>query len=140
MKTSQALKYTSVAIVIIIGLAVGFSKPPKEIKRKHVAAAEQLFGLNFSHSERDSLIENLTANRDSYAALRKLALPNSTWPALLFNPLPVGQVLPDGGGHLSIAPVGALKRPENLADIAFYTVAQLGELIRTRQVTSVELT
>ncbi|MCH7495439.1 MAG: amidase, partial [Candidatus Marinimicrobia bacterium] len=33
-----------------------------------------------------------------------------------------------------------VKRPQNLEDVAFWTVAELAELIRTRQVTSVELT
>ena len=32
------------------------------------------------------------------------------------------------------------KRPANLEDVAFYSVGQLAELIRTKQVTSVELT
>ncbi len=82
MNVPTALKYSAIFIVCLSILVVGFAKDPDRIKRKHIAAAEQLFGLNFSRSERDSLLDNLTANRDSYNALRDLAIPNSAWPAM----------------------------------------------------------
>ncbi len=124
--------------ILVLPLLGAPQKP--EVKRKHVAAAEEIIGLEFSRAERDSLLEDVNANLESYRRLRELQLPNSMPSALEFNPVPVGFRFASEQQEIIYAPVKEVTRPENLEELAYYSVAQLGALIRTRQVSSTELT
>ena len=109
-----------------------------------IRTAQQLLGLNFTDAQLDSTRRNLTNYRDSYETLRKIPLPNSVAPSVGFDPRPLRlrQVMLSGvkseAGKLP--KIASLKRPANQDDLAFYTVRQLGELLRTKQVSSEELT
>ena len=126
------------AILIAIPPVTAQDKP--SIRRRHVAAAERIIGLSFTKAERDSLIPNLLSNRRNYRRIRELDLGNEVPPALLFNPVPMGRTFDTTTRPSVWSPVGTVVRPDNLADLAWYSVAQLGELLRTGQVTSTELT
>lgn len=132
------LPVTLVGALIVLPLLATPQKP--EVKRKHVAAAEKVIGLKFSRAERDSLLEDVNANLDSYRRLRELQLPNAVPPALQFNPLPLGFRFDYDQREIVYAQVKEVTRPDNLEELAYYSVAQLGALIRTRQVSSTELT
>jgi len=105
-----------------------------------VKEAQKIVGLEFSQPQTDSMLTNLNNNVNIYQALRKLNLPNSTVPALNFNPVPVGFTNPDKTSGFKLSKIEAVKMPADKNDLAFYTVRQLSELIRTKQITSVELT
>ena len=105
-----------------------------------VKEAQKIIGLEFSQPQTDSMLTNLNNNVNIYQALRKLNLPNSTVPALNFNPVPVGFTNPDKTSGFKLSKIEAVKMPADKNDLAFYTVRQLSELIRTKQITSVELT
>ena len=81
---------------------------------------------------------DLTDLRDSYADLRDLDLPNTVWPALQLN-VEAGAD-PAGGPAPLFSPVAAIERPDRLDDLAFSDIGPLSHLIRTRQVSCVELT
>lgn len=104
-----------------------------------VQQAQKLFALNFSASEADSMLSGLDGQRKNYEELRNLKISNNVSPSLLFNPIPAGYTFPDKTNSFSVTPVN-VKLPANREDLAFYTVRQLAELIRTKQITSVELT
>ncbi|WP_069658318.1 amidase [Arcticibacter eurypsychrophilus] len=105
-----------------------------------IKQAQVLIGMEFTTNEADSMIHELMENRTSYAELRKLNLPNDVVPALNFNPLPVGFVNPDSESGFQVSKETNLKMPVDQNDLAFYTVTQLAELIRTKQITSTALT
>lgn len=105
-----------------------------------VKAAQKIIGLNFTDAEADSMLTDLEGQRANYAALRKLNIPNSVSPALNFNPLPVGYQFPDKASNFKVNSSGATKLPAVKDELAFYTVVQLADLIRTKQISSVELT
>lgn len=128
------------AFSFLAGAFITDDDPKKPLTTDLVDAASRLFGLEFSPSERDSMLENLTNYRNHYEALRKIELPNDVAPALYFNPLPAGFLLPTGASSFKSSPVGKLTLPSDRNALAYYSVAQLGELLRTRQITSVELT
>ncbi len=104
----------------------------------HRAAA--LFSLDFSDAEIKMLRPGLEAQRRNYEAMRQLPLSNGIPPALQFNPLPVGFKLETTRKKFRPAPLPKIKRPQNLDDLAFYSIAELAALIKSRQLTSVELT
>ncbi len=116
------------------------SQDRPEITRQDIAAAEKIIGLSLTNTERDSLLVDLHDYRGNYRQLRALEILNACPPALLFNPVPTGKVFDTEARVLVLAPVEEVFRPERLEELAYYSVAQLGELIRTRRVTSTELT
>ncbi len=109
-----------------------------------VAAAEKLIGLSFTEREREQLLENVTTRAQHYVAMRATKLPNQVAPPLYFDPrLPSIRAPQAGDPAQRTYPMSAppsLSRPANLEDLAFYPLTQLAELVRTRQVTSLELT
>ncbi|MET1057716.1 MAG: amidase family protein, partial [Pedobacter sp.] len=105
-----------------------------------VKQAQKIIGLQFSDAQADSMLNNLNGYRSSYEKLRKLNVPNSVVPALTFNPVPVGFVNPDQQNGFKPSKAVKVSLPANRDELAFYTVTQLAELIRTKQISAVELT
>ncbi|MBC3787082.1 amidase [Spirosoma utsteinense] len=114
--------------------------PKKPLTTGMIEVASTVFGLEFTPAERDSMLDNLNNARTNYEALRKIDLPNDVAPALYFNPLPAGFIIPTGPSSFKASSAGKVTLPANRDELAFYTVGQLGELIRTKQISSVELT
>ncbi|RMF55231.1 MAG: amidase, partial [Calditrichaeota bacterium] len=110
------------------------------ITKEMVANAEKLIGLEFTEAERDSMLEGLTELRDNYQALREIELDNSVMPSLLFNPIPAGATFDKTRRTPRWSNPGKVTMPTNIEELAFYTVGQMAELIRTRKVTSEQLT
>ena len=124
----------------LLGAFITSDEPQKPITSNIVDIASRVFGLEFSPAERDSMLDKLNNARKDYEVLRTIELPNDIAPALYFNPLPAGFTMPTGPSVCKASPLGKVSLPANRDELAFYTVAQLGELIRTKQISSVELT
>ena len=125
------------------GAFVARPTAPDEITVPMLRTAQELFDLNFSDAQLDSTRRNLSGYRDSYEALRKVPLPNSVAPAVGFDPRPLRlrQAQAGGGGSAGRLPeTGKVQLPTNRDDLAYYTVRQLGELLRRRLITSEDLT
>ncbi|UCH64267.1 MAG: amidase [Fidelibacterota bacterium] len=129
--------------ILMVAITAAVHARPQDkptIKRRHVAATERIIGLSFDKSERDSLLADLHDNLGNYQNLRALEIPNSCPPALLFNPIPASKAFDNETRALIFAPVKEVSRPEGLEELVYYSVTQLAELIRTRRITSLELT
>ena len=100
---------------------------------------ENLTGLYFTESERDSALEGLSLLREKYDTLRTIQISNQIPIPLYFDPRIPGQDIPKGREKYLFQEFPT-KRPANIEDCAYYTIGQLAYLIRTRQVTSLELT
>ena len=114
--------------------------PENPITPDHIAAAQTLLDLDFSPDQLAQMLEVLNGRREQYNAIRAADLDNSIPMTLNFNvntsdpnPAPVPRTY-----AMSAQP--PVSRPADLEDAAFFTVTQLAELIRSRQVTSLELT
>ncbi|MFB6099617.1 MAG: amidase [Salinibacter sp.] len=112
------------------------------ITTEHIAAAETIVGLSFTPKERKLLVENLNEKLDQYEAMREHDLPNSRAPAVTFDPRRGGAEIPEvppaeDGADVPLPPVD---RPGSPEDLAFASIAELSTLLRSRKVTSVELT
>ncbi|MHC2990110.1 amidase [Pontibacter sp. HJ8] len=102
--------------------------------------AQQLIGLNFSTAQLDSATADVTEFRNSYKKIREQPLSNDVAPALQFNPIPVGFTFEEKREKFEVERRKGIKLPTNREDLAFYTVPQLAELLRTKQISSEELT
>ncbi len=110
------------------------------VDRAMIAQAEQVAGLEFTDEERDEMARGLNQNLRAWEELRQVALDNAVVPAVQFDPVLPGVTFPTERRAPRWSAPGAVRRPASLEDVAFWSVGRLAELVRTRQVTSVELT
>jgi len=105
-----------------------------------IAVAEQFIGLNFTEAERKQMLAALNARLGQIEAMRAIPLENSVPLPLQFTPSVSDSAPATVPRTYPMSAQAHVQRPDNLEDAAFYTVTQLAQLLRTRQVTSVELT
>lgn len=137
-------KHLSVALVcalfFLLGAYVADQTTAPALTREIVASAEKLIGLNFSDAKRDSMLDGLKDQATSYQNIRKVALTNSIPPAITLNPIPVGMKFDTVRKPFIMSKPGKVTVPTNFEDLAFYSVSQLAELVRSRKITSEQLT
>ena len=124
-------------LLIITVFIAGCEK--KEISKNDIISSEKILGIEFSSSERDSLINTVARRLGQYKALREIDIPNNISFPLFYDPLPIGMKIPKGKDNFQFRDIKTL-RPDNLEKCAFMTIPQLAYLIRTKQVSSEELT
>ena len=107
-----------------------------------IEQAAAISGLTFTEDQRKLMVEGLNDTRDDVQTIRKLDLPNSVAPALIFDPVPPGALLDTARkpAKLGPAPSIASVSVSNEDQVAFATIRQLSDLLRTRKITSVDLT
>lgn len=110
------------------------------IEKEHIQNAEKIIGIEFTDAERDSMVDFLDEQLGNYKKIREVELNNNIPPAILFNPIPVGYNFPKERKPLLFSDYSYVKIPQNKNELAFFSVGELAELIRTKQITSVELT
>lgn len=105
-----------------------------------IEQAARLAGLEFPLAERERMVEGIRANLAAFEASAELDIDQSVAPPLLFDP--VVPRAPEDPPRPPPAPVRPrdVERPARLEDVAFWPVADLAALIRTRQVSCAELT
>ena len=125
------------SLLIITVFIAGCEK--KEISKNDIISSEKILGIEFSSSERDSLINTVARRLEQYKALREIDIPNNISFPLFYDPLPIGMKISQGKDNFQFRDIKTL-RPDNLEKCAFMTIPQLAYLIRTKQVSSEELT
>jgi Asp-tRNA(Asn)/Glu-tRNA(Gln) amidotransferase A subunit family amidase len=114
--------------------------PP--ITAEMIEQAGVIAGVSFTEEQRQDMIAGLTSLREGVVEIRKLDMPNSVSPSLVFDPMPPGMVLQTERKPMQLgpAPQVASATASEEEKLAFCTVRELAELLRTRKVTSMELT
>lgn len=110
-----------------------------EITAEDVLGFTNITGLQFTEAEIDSLLPGLDEFRSDYEKLREYEIDNSIAPVLEFNPFPAGYHPPQASSGIDLEPVRATL-PANREDLAWYSIRQLAYLLRSGQLSSVELT
>ena len=97
-------------------------------------------GLEFSDEEQRQILSGVNQNLQRYEELRQIQIDPNLAPPLYFSPLVPGSRLDRTARPFRASATPALRRPPDLEEVAFWPVAHLAHLVRTRQVRSVELT
>ncbi len=105
-----------------------------------VKEAEWIAGITLTDAERRIAAEALTRHRRRVAVLHKLDLGNAIAPAFAFNPAPWLVPTSPNRGQVELAAAKNLQKPASDDDLAFAPLTTLAELIRTKQISSTELT
>src|SRR5687768_18547550 len=135
--------FTSVGLgsTLIPGVLWGKLSAGAEITASTIAAAEEIAGVKFDDAERTMMVDGLKQLQSRIEALHKVDIPNSVSPALVFDPVPPGKEIPRGPRRAMIrSRVAARRVPTDQEELAFLPVTELSELVRRRQVTSLQLT
>ena len=104
---------------------------------KHALAVA---GLEFSDDEREAILNGVNQNLTRYAELRRIHIDPNLAPPLYYSPLVPGTRLDRTPRPFRAGAARAVRRPANLEDAAFWPIADLAHLIKSHQVSSVELT
>lgn len=122
------------------GVLWAHAQAAQEITKEMIRHAEAIAGLEFTEEEREAMVEGLNRSQRGYLAMREVEIPNSVPPALRFDPDLPGTTIPAPRRATAKTAPARVRRPADLEEVAFWPLAHLAELVRTRQVTSVELT
>jgi Asp-tRNA(Asn)/Glu-tRNA(Gln) amidotransferase A subunit family amidase len=106
--------------------------------------------IKISEEQKKMMLSGLRSQHQSVMAIRAMHLPNGVAPAFIFDPVPGNMTLDSARKPMKIssAPKVAFDKQAAAAEagievsnsLAFLTVRELGELVKTRKVTSTELT
>src|SRR6187401_318176 len=105
-----------------------------------VKDALRLQGVDVPNTDIQAMVAGANQSLTLYEDVRKMHIPLDVSPPFHFSALAPG-IEPNRTKlpfTMSVAP--AVKRPSNLEDVAFWPLRHLAELVRPRQVKSVELT
>jgi Asp-tRNA(Asn)/Glu-tRNA(Gln) amidotransferase A subunit family amidase len=111
-----------------------------QLTKDMLRSAAAVAGLEFTDEQLDKMLKGVTENTVKLRDLRKIEIDNSIAPPLYFNPVLPGMKIDRTRRPFRASAPPRVQRPHNLEDVAFWPVTSLSVLIRTRQVTSVELT
>jgi len=106
-----------------------------EVTAEMVQQAEWVAGVRFTDAERALMLDDLGETFAGYAQLRSLAIDNAVPPALTFHPL--------AGAAAAERPAPpqrrTARRPAGADHLAYATVSDLAELLRSRRVSPREV-
>ncbi len=105
-----------------------------------ITDALKLSGVELTEAERTAMVDAANQNLKRYQELRAIHIPNDVSPPFHFNPIVPGMEVDRTKRPFTLSLPPAVKRPANLEEAAFWPVRHLAELVRTRQVSSLELT
>ncbi|MEI9811626.1 MAG: amidase family protein [Acidobacteriota bacterium] len=110
-----------------------------EVTPEMLKSALALAGLTFSEEEQKTMLLAANQNLVRFRDVRKLKIPSNVSPPYHFSALTPGMIVNRVKEPFRFSQP-KVKRPANLEDAAFWPVIELAQLIRTKQVTSTELT
>jgi Asp-tRNA(Asn)/Glu-tRNA(Gln) amidotransferase A subunit family amidase len=114
---------------------------PAEVTVDMIRQAEWIAGLELTESQRKAIVESVGRIVRDFKTMRAVSLGYDVPPAVSFHPAPwLPPAETSRRGTVEPTRRAAPKRPEAGEDLAFLPVTALAELLRTRQVTSTELT
>ena len=113
----------------------------EEITDASIAAAAEIAGVSFSDEDRALMLAGLKTQTAQLVALQQITLDNSVAPAMIFSPLPRPDAVPKGPQRPVVMSRQAVKSaPADLESLSYAPLTELADLLRRRQVTSVQLT
>jgi Asp-tRNA(Asn)/Glu-tRNA(Gln) amidotransferase A subunit family amidase len=117
--------------------------PPPRITKEMMHQAEKLMGLEFNDAQEAMALPGVNRLLDNYETVRKIDVPLDTEPAIAFHPVRARKELYTRKTKFRFGKPSVKPAPvqfKSVDELAFVTVPQLAELIRTRKVSSTELT
>jgi Asp-tRNA(Asn)/Glu-tRNA(Gln) amidotransferase A subunit family amidase len=127
---------------LLPGVLWGMADEKNKITREMIDAASLIADVHIADEYKDMLLDGLNGYSEGFEAIYGLHIKNEVAPALIFDPVLPGMKFETERRPMKIstAPNATGTAPKNIEDVAFYSVRQLAELVRTRKVSSAALT
>lgn len=100
----------------------------------------KFFDLGFTDAELDSMMEGVKENYDLYRKMHKLYPPNDLPFPFAFHPAPYGMNITRTPQTVSMPLHLGVQMPAKRDELAFYSIPQLAGLLKTKKISSVQLT
>ena len=125
---------------IVLAMLTSSCKKKNQATDQPTKSIEPYLDINLTDAERDSLSGGLEDHQKAFQELHKFHLDNSTNMALDFNPLPQGfEINKDQKPIVWNLPAN-IELPSNREALTFFPVYKLAALIKSKKITSTELT
>ncbi len=111
-----------------------------KIQKKDVEGAAKIFDLNFTSKEIDTLLSDVQDNLAIYQEQHRVHLPNSVPLSLWQTVLLPGVTVNKTQQPILWSKAPGTDLPNRKSSLAFYSIPQLAELIKTKKISSVQLT
>ncbi len=105
-----------------------------------ITEATKIIGLEFTTAEKDSMLDDLRGNVRNYEKMRNIPIPNSLTYPFRFTPAPAGYTIPVQQQKINWSIPTNVSLPSNKNELAYYSITQLASLIKSKKISSVELT
>jgi Asp-tRNA(Asn)/Glu-tRNA(Gln) amidotransferase A subunit family amidase len=119
------------------------SQGAAKITKEMIDHAAAIADVPIPEETKEMMLDNLNQRVKSYDAIYALQIPNSVAPCLIFDPVVPGMKFETERRPSRISKASAItaaSAPKNLEQVAFASVRELAELVRTKKVSSVALT
>ena len=103
-----------------------------------IKEAANIMGLHFSEQEIDSLLPGVSEFNKGFSKNREKDIDNGVSPAFVFDPRPSRFQAPTGASGLTLSVVKPFKIDK--AKLPWYSISELAYLIKSKQISSIELT
>jgi len=113
---------------------------PFHVTEEMLDQAAALAGVPLEAGQKAMMIDALENQRADYDEIRKINMPNNVAPAFIFDPLPPGAKLETSKAAPRWSSAATVSVGANLEDLAFLTVREQAELLRTGKITALALT
>lgn len=128
------------ASTLFPGVLYAMAEEKKKVTAPMIDHAAEIAGVKISDDYKEMMLENLNGALEDYEAIHALKLANSVSPALVFDPLLPGRSVNIASRPMRMSPAAPLQVPRNIEELAFWSVRNLAQLIRTKKVSSTALT
>lgn len=127
---------------LLPGVLWAMAEPKDKVTRDMIDKAAIIADVPIADEYKEMMLESLNDFAKDYDMIYELKIGNQIAPAIVFDPVPHGMKLQEDrrSGKTHGAPHANSTAPKNLEDVAFYSVSQLAELVRTKKVSSAALT
>src|SRR5579864_2519179 len=119
------------------------SQGATKITKEMIENAAAIADVPIPDDTKEMMLDNLNQQAKGYDAIYNLHIPNSVPPCLVFDPVLPGMKFESERQPSRLSKASAIaapSTPKNLEDVAFASVRELAELVRTKRVSSAALT
>ena len=132
-----------VAGTLLPGVLWAMAEDKAKVTREMIDNAARVADVPIADDYKEMMLDSLNQFSKSFDAIYALHIPNDVPPAVIFDPVLPGMKFETEKRPMKISAASNIATsgtPKNIEDVAFYSVRQLAELVRTKKVSSVALT
>jgi len=125
---------------LLPGVLWAQSEGKAAITKEMIDHAAKIAGVAISDEYKAMMLLNLNDHAKGFNEIFELHMPNSVEPALVFRPETSGVHFDAQKFPMRMSEAPAISVPKNPDELAFLTVRELSELVRTRKISATSLT